>query len=95
MAVDFNGDGNLDLVTSGAYLLLGKGDGTFGPAQMFPGGGGALVIGDFNGDGKPDVAALDSLPAGVVALLNTGVICGLSTDIEFPFRCELYSETYG
>jgi hypothetical protein len=59
---DFNGDGNLDLVTvqSDINVLLGKGDGTFGTLSSFKLGSGEAVryfaVGDFNGDGKLDLA---------------------------------------
>ena len=68
---DVNGDGKLDLVTTtcgpiGATscgngivsVLLGNGDGTFQSAVSFETGAygsNSLVIGDVNGDGKPDV----------------------------------------
>ncbi len=65
---DFNKDDKLDavlLTQGGVTILLGKGDGTFQPAQTFsfpnlsfPNLAGPLVIGDFNGDGKLDVADL-------------------------------------
>lgn len=61
---DFNNDGNLDLVvTDGYYLqvMLGHGDGTFSPGPGTPVSAGVLgnnvVVGDFNGDGDPDIAA--------------------------------------
>src|SRR5439155_4585321 len=50
--VDFNGDGKLDLVTSGGNVLLGNGDGTFQAAQIIPG---ADAVWDFNGDGHLDL----------------------------------------
>src|SRR5215813_5333973 len=53
---DFNGDGLLDLAVANQNsgnisILLGKGDGTFAPAQTISVGTGpsALVAGDFNG----------------------------------------------
>ena len=77
MAVaDVNGDGKLDLaIKSVSFLdsdafqvgvLLGNGDGTFqapllGAAQ--PDGSGDLALGDFNHDGRIDVAVADELGA--------------------------------
>jgi uncharacterized protein (TIGR03437 family) len=62
---DFNGDGHMDIVYSGfeglpqVGVLLGNGDGTFRPGFIFDilhlPIGAPLAIGDFNGDGKPDV----------------------------------------
>ena len=66
-AVDLNGDGIPDLIVPdvGAntlYVLLANGDGTFATALSVPtpiySGGTRLLIGDFNGDGTPDVSAL-------------------------------------
>src|SRR5262249_36766920 len=62
---DFNGDDNLALAVasnSGSdpllNLLLGNGDGTFGPAANYTDGGGvAVVAADFNHDGNLDVAS--------------------------------------
>jgi hypothetical protein len=56
-AADFDGNGTLDLLFGNA-VLLGKGDGTF--ANPIPFNGGVLTIGDFDGDGKPDVAVIHS-----------------------------------
>jgi len=64
---DLNGDGRLDLAVGnkGNYLddgcvsiLLGKGDGTFAAAVNYAEGTepAAVAFGDFNGDGKPDLA---------------------------------------
>ena len=68
-AGDFNRDGKLDLVVSSFYshpggisVLLGNGDGTFATAVSYPslnndwGFTSAVAVGDFNGDGKLDVA---------------------------------------
>jgi hypothetical protein len=62
---DFNADGHLDLAvitlsSATVVLLLGKGDGTFQAALANPTVIGftlsALAVGDFNGDGHPDLA---------------------------------------
>src|SRR5207249_2665322 len=66
---DFNGDGKTDLAvadygsffpaTSGSVsVLLGRGDGTFQAAVDYGVGTNpvSVVVSDFNGDGKPDLA---------------------------------------
>jgi hypothetical protein len=64
-AADINHDGKLDLITVGrseVSVLLGNGDGTFGSSQDFglasgsAGSPTAFAVGDFNGDGYPDLA---------------------------------------
>jgi hypothetical protein len=83
---DFNGDGNLDLVETCASvddqpcnLLLiqfGNGDGTFMHSSGIPGipldfsGSQSVAVGDFNGDGKPDLAVTNSGANGVNVFLN-------------------------
>jgi alpha-tubulin suppressor-like RCC1 family protein len=63
---DFNGDGKLDLATAnnssggGVSVLTGNGDGTFGPTRvdyMTDVGPMSVVVGDFNRDGRQDLAA--------------------------------------
>lgn len=82
---DLNGDGNADLVigngsnTEGELsIFLGNGAGGFGPRiQKFIISGTqdiitAVAIADFNGDGKPDVAALSSTFHSVFILTGDG-----------------------
>jgi hypothetical protein len=78
---DFNGDGKLDLAVGSfdfanqkgmVIILVGKGDGTFQAAQnfavrSFPQ---SVVMGDFNGDGHPDLAVADG--TAVTILLGKG-----------------------
>jgi hypothetical protein len=59
-AADFDGDGNLDILTEDGFsgtasLLLGFGDGTFADHEEF-GGSVPSAVADFNGDGRPDLA---------------------------------------
>ncbi len=64
---DLDGDGNLDLVlpnlsnASSVNIAFGIGDGTFRPPVVLTVGSKprVAVIGDLNGDGKPDIAAND------------------------------------
>ncbi len=68
---DFNGDGRLDLLDTGAGLMAGNGDGTFQPPvyHFYPiGGAGTVLAGEFNGDGRADFIFL-----GNVAAILTGV----------------------
>jgi hypothetical protein len=72
---DFDGDQHADIaVADGAssyvYIVRGNGDGTFNPPSRYITGGVSegLAIADFNGDGKPDLAAPNFFSASV--LLN-------------------------
>ena len=68
---DFNGDGKPDLASSQrrsgsdgtVSVLLGNGDGTFRPAVNYATGvvPVSVAVGDFNGDGKPDLAVTDTV----------------------------------
>jgi hypothetical protein len=74
VVADFNRDGHLDIATSAGSLLLGNGDGTFQTAQAFDGSAvTCLAVGDFNGDGIPDLALTSVEPnsgyQGTVAIL--------------------------
>ncbi len=78
---DFNGDGNPDLATANytsntVTVLLGNGFGGFVEAGGSPFATGlnpaAIVIADFNGDGKPDIAVANSGASSVTVLLGNG-----------------------
>jgi hypothetical protein len=76
---DFNRDGNVDLAVgtyNGIAFLAGNGDGTFqnpvysNPSFQFMG---RMVAGDFNGDGKLDLA---TYPPGNTTLDGAVVMVG-------------------
>jgi FG-GAP-like repeat/Putative Ig domain len=77
-AIAAGGSGGVSagLGTSGLAVSLGNGDGTFAPAIGSPISLGqnlyAIVVADFNGDGKPDVAVTDSSANDVYILLGNG-----------------------
>ena len=77
---DFNGDGKLDVALAALRdnkisVLLGKGDGTFMPAQNFDGGMSPFGVraADLNADNKPDLVWLTHLPVdSVMVALGNG-----------------------
>ena len=77
---DFNGDGKLDLAVAEQFgsisqveILLGDGNGTFSSGATYPVGSEPLsvVVADFRGDGKLDLA-VSSLSGGTIVLLGNG-----------------------
>ena len=70
---DFNHDGNLDVLvwfesnvvgvsSNGVYEFLGKGDGTFGPANLVLPNFSNFGMADLNHDGLPDIVEYSAVP---------------------------------
>jgi FG-GAP-like repeat/Abnormal spindle-like microcephaly-assoc'd, ASPM-SPD-2-Hydin len=93
VVADFNGDGRPDVASSngaqGVAIFLGNGDGTLQsptsfqlPQQIVYGNNSGAVTGDFNGDGKPDIAITTNFttsttftsptPIGLIICLGNG-----------------------
>jgi hypothetical protein len=71
---DFNGDHKPDIAisdvqTNQTWIYLGNGDGTFTLSDTQPNGGDQFVVGDFNGDGKQDLAYYENFG-------NFGILLG-------------------
>ncbi|MBZ5538617.1 MAG: VCBS repeat-containing protein [Acidobacteriia bacterium] len=73
------GGGEPGSVNGSVSILLGNGKGGFQPAVSYNAGSHpwSITVGDFNGDGKPDLAVADngafmSDPGGVLVLLGQG-----------------------
>jgi VCBS repeat protein/FG-GAP repeat protein len=83
---DFNGDGNPDVATANndsgdVSVLFGQGNGLLiDLGATFPVGTpdlaapSAIAVGDFNGDGKPDIVVADEIGNAVSVLLNLGML---------------------
>ena len=76
--LDLNGDGRLDIALEGfsdAFVLFGNGSGGFGAATAIsyaPAIVGDVRAGDFNGDGRPDLALTTLGPNQLHVRLNNG-----------------------
>ncbi|HEX7414893.1 MAG TPA: VCBS repeat-containing protein, partial [Bacteroidia bacterium] len=100
ISADFNMDGKPDLATANSgsndvTVLLGTGTGSFTPAGSSPFGLGgttpySIISGDFNKDGKPDLATANNASNDVSILLGDG-LGGFSASTEFPAGSRVYS----
>ncbi len=101
---DLNNDGNIDilagdLLNAGVAAFLGDGSGAFAPALSSPigavqiGSYGTLDTGDIDGDGDPDVAAVNRTTGSVIVSRNSGnatfsgtsnlIVPGFATSVAF------------
>jgi len=89
IAVDLNGDGILDLAgpgANGAAVMLGNADGTFRARMNFAAGGQTqdLAAGDFNSDGKQDLAVTINSPQISLSLLTGNGDGTFNAPVNFP-----------
>src|ERR1700744_911304 len=92
---DMNGDGKLDIAVANmgknfgggasyVSILLGNGDGTFQPQDLYQTSGmngmGSVILEDLNGDNRPDIVSFGSINV-VSYLLNKGD--GSFQDLDF------------
>jgi hypothetical protein len=89
VAADLNGDGKLDLAGSGlnsATVMLNNGDGTFGPKVSYPAAGQTqdVAAGDFNGDGRTDLAVTIDTPQISLSLLVGNGDGTFGPPVNFP-----------
>jgi uncharacterized protein (TIGR03437 family) len=91
---DFNGDGFPDLaianlISSNVTVLLGNGSGGFTAASDSPFSAGSnprsVAVGDFNGDGHPDLAIANEVTPGLVTVLLGNGSGGFSAATGSPF----------
>jgi hypothetical protein len=89
---DFNGDGHPDIAAAPispnhiVSILLGDGTGSFGTATDFAVGTASpesIAVGDFNGDGKQDIAVPGYTGDIVVVILGNG-LGGFGSATSFP-----------
>ena len=90
LALDINGDGNLDLLTGNTTqnevaVLMGRGNGNFAAVQDYavPNGPAYVAPIDFNRDGKPDLAVTQSTGATVSVLINNTLATPTNGGLNF------------
>ena len=90
---DFDGDGHVDLLTfnfasNDVSVFLNAGNGTLRPQERYGIGNAPLLgsVADFNGDGRPDVAAAIGLPPygfdNAVVILRSVAIVPVSLSVD-------------
>ncbi|WP_263359897.1 FG-GAP-like repeat-containing protein [Acidicapsa ligni] len=103
---DFNGDNKADLVLTNdceynngdpIRILLGNGDGTFlaGPTPQTGIAASSVVVADFNGDGRLDLAIANSDGNALSIFLNNGSAAFTETDFDPSFPEQVSSLAFG
>jgi VCBS repeat protein/FG-GAP repeat protein len=104
-AADLNGDGHLDLAIADATsdisrdsiaIRLGNGSGSFGAAARYEVGDGvdSIVVADFNGDGKLDLATANSHD-GSISILRGNAAGAFAAQLVVPAGNEPLSMVSG
>jgi hypothetical protein len=91
-AGDLTGDGHLDLAvalsTGQVAVLRGNGAGLITPASVcaagMEGGTGPVSIGDFDGSGLREIAAIGTNSARVMQVAGMGTFCATSYEVPVP-----------